>query len=313
MASLRNGSWYRCADGTIFEPLDLLHSMFFPNHGRDARGENVCFLPRHMKIPYLEKILPVQTEMFLPEDLVDCTIGLVMVSFFATLAFIAVKYIWETADQRFNSVNPSHKKWYVVANLSKSLILGCMALSPKYWISFYKLLFGNFQLLELKRTMVLYIVSDLVALYMVPKLPTSTILHHVTTIITGFVVYGLNLQVKGGAGIVGFAKISICYGYFSTIPFLVNAYLGLRVVYPKSAVVKNLCRLSLVTYLICCGLNWSLHFLWLFGYWGDLEFGIFTLLYCVVLYFVVHDDIVLIKWLWKQNSPVNAAPVKKMS
>ena len=77
---------------------------------------------------------------------------------------------------------PSHKKWYVVANMSKAFFLGCFALSPKYWVGFHKEQFlDEFQLLELKRTMAVYIGTDLVALYLVPKLPTSTILHHVVT------------------------------------------------------------------------------------------------------------------------------------
>ena len=307
LPSLRNGSLYRCADGSIFEPLDLLHLVFFPNHGRDARGDNVCFVPRHMNFSYLTAFLPQKTEMYLPDDLVDSIIALVMMSTFITIALILGKYFWEAVDPNFRNVTPSHKKWYVVANISKSFLLGCLALSPKYWIGFYKELFlDEFQLVELKRTVVLYIVTDLVALGMVPKLPISTILHHVVTTVMGFVIFGLNLKLKGQAGILGLAKMFLLYGSFSTMPFLVNAYLALRVVYAKSNnIVKYLCHLSLVTYLICCSLNWSIHLLWLLGYWGDCDLSLYTLFYCCILVFIVHDDIVLIKWLVKQNSPVN--------
>ena len=308
LPSLRNGSWYRCADGTILEPLDILHLIFFPNHGRDARGDNVCFFPKHMKISYLDPFVPrqLQTERYLPDDFVDSVIALVLMSFVTTIALICGKYLWEALDNRFNSITPSHKKWYVVANISKSFFLGCMAVSPKYWIGFHKFhVLDDFQLLETKRTVVLYIATDLVALYMVPKLPMSTVLHHVVTTALSFVVFGLNLKIKGRGGMLALAKMSLMYGIFSTIPFLVNAYLALRVVYPRSILVKLLCRISLVTYLVCCALNWSIHAMWLLGYWGDVEYSIFTVLYSFVLMCVVHDDVVLIKWLVKKNSPVN--------
>ena len=306
LPSLRNGSLYRCADGSIMEPLDMLHLFFFPNHGRDARGDNVCFVQKHMKISSLNAFLPQQTELFLTDDFVDSTIALIIVSVFITIALILGKYLWEAVDSSFRNITPSHKKWYVVANMSKAFFLGCLVLSPKYWVGFYKQHFlDEFQLLELKRTMAIYIGTDLVALYLVPKLPTSTILHHVVTVGVSFIVFGLNLELKGRAGVLGLAKMLLLYGTFSTIPFLVNAYLALRVVYSKSIIVKYLCHLSLVTYLICCFFNWSIDLLWLLGYWGQRELSFHTLFYCLVVLFVIYDDTVLIKWLVKQNSPAN--------
>lgn len=302
--SLRNGSWYRCADGSVMEPLDIIHFILFPNHGRDATGDNLCYRPRYMGIQYIQDFT---SESYLLEDFVDCTIALIISCFAVTIGFIVGKYLWDAVDNNFKIVSPSHKKWYVVANICKAFFLGCMAVSPKYWIGVYQgQVLDEFQQLELKRTMALYVSTDLVALYMVPKLPTSTILHHVVTTAMGFMVYSLDLTVKGRAGMLGFAKMCLLYGSISTIPYLVNAYLALRVVYPKSQFVKLLCFLSLITYLICCGFNWSIHLLWVLGYWGERDLSsVFTIIYILMIGFLVHDDVVLLKWLFRKNSPVN--------
>ena len=306
MPSLRNGSWYRCADGSIIEPLDLLHLFFFPSHGRDSRGDNVCFLPKHMKFSVIRDYLPQMTYKYQVDDFVDSLLALLLMTFVTTVSLVAGKYLWDAVDKRFNAIRPTHKKWYVVANISKAFFLGCLTVSPKYWIGFYKAQYlDEFQMVELKRTMVLYIATDLVALYMVPKLPLSTILHHVATTLMSLLVFGLNLRIKGRTGVLGFAKMGLFYGTLSTFPFLVNAYLALRVVYPKSVFVKVLCFFSLVTYLVCCAVNWSVHLLWLLGYWGHRDLSFFTLIYAAMIMFLVHDDIVLIKWLIRQNSPAN--------
>ena len=304
--SLRNGSWYRCADGSIMEPLDLLHLILFPNKGLDAVGDNVCFDPRHMELPYVLEYLPNKTYLFSPDDLVDSMTALVLLSVIVTIALVVAKKIWEAMDPKFQSITPSHKKWYVVANISKSFFLGCLALSTKYWYGAYKAhILDEFQPIELKRCIAVYITTDLVALYMVPKLPVSTILHHVVTSALSIFVFGVNLEGKQLSGIFGFAKMGVLYGTLSCIPFLVNTYLALRVVYPKVMLVKILSFLSLATYIVSCSLIWSIHLMWIFGYWGHFDFSFYPVMYSVLLVFIVNDDIVLIKWLIRQNSPIN--------
>ena len=304
--SQRNGSLYRCADGTLIEPLDFIHLLMFPNKGWDATGDNVCFQPRHFElVEALRGYLPGETGLFTPGDLLDALLALLLAVVIVTLGFVVVKYTWERFDKQYDSISPSHKKWYVVANMFKALLLGAMALSPKYWMGIYKCNYlDECQLTELKRSMALYVTIDIVALYMVPKLPCSTIIHHVTTTAFSFLVYSLNIRVKGLGGVLGPAKMCIMYGAFSTIPYLVNAYLALRIVYPKSKLVKVLCHMSLVTYSICCALNWSVHSLWILGYWGERELSIYTVFYVMMVVFIIQDDIVLMKWLYRQSSPM---------
>ena len=160
----------------------------------------------------------IRHSFFSPDDLVDGMIALLILSVIVTVALVAAKKIWEA---KFQSITPSHKKWYVVANISKSFFLGCLVISSKYWYAFYQSqILDNFPIIELKCTccVAIYTVADLVALYMVPKLPVSTILHHVTTTAATLLVFGLNLKIRGLAGIFGFAKMDYFMGL--SVPFL---------------------------------------------------------------------------------------------
>ena len=312
MMASRDGSWYRCADGSIMDQLDFIHLVFFPYQDYNVSpGENVCFKPRHFQLPIITNLLPEQTTLFSPDDLVDGTIALIIFSTFVMITMILLRYIWDILDPHFNAISPAHKKWYVVANISKGFWLACLALSPKYWIGTYNgQMFDEFQLIELKRCIAIYISTDLVALFMVPKLPLSTIMHHVAVTVLSLFVFGVNLQVKGYANILGLSKMLLAYGACSTIPFSVNLYLALRVVYAKSVLVKLLCYIGLLTYLMCCLLNWSIHGLWLMGFWAQRDFSIYTIFYTFMLIFLVRDDIILIKWLLRQSSPMATDKIK---
>lgn len=302
--SLRDGTWYRCADSWPLEPLDILH-LLFPNQGRDVTRENVCFVPTPFTFPLFRNFLPDDTDFFHLGDFVDACIALFLLCFLVTIGMIIVKFVWEKVDSRFKNVCPNHKKWYVVANLSKAFFLASMAISTKYWIGSYRIFgFDNFSGLEIKRTGLLYLVTDVVALYMVPKLPMSTILHHVVTTALIMIMTTVNLSLKGWSGLLGVVKMTILYGVFSSVAFCVNAYLALRVVYPHSKGMQVLVHLSLWPYILLCAGNWTIHALWLGGVIMRLDVTIATVLYMFAVGAMVHDDIVLIKWLWKRTSPM---------
>ncbi len=302
--SLREWNWFRCSDGWPLEPLDTLH-LLFPNQGRDTVGDNVCFIPRHFTFSPLRNLLPNQTDFFTPDDFVDCCVALFYMCILVTVGMIIVKFVWEKIDSRFAGITPNHKKWYVVANLFKAFFLGCMAFSSRYWIGSYNgLVFDSFAGLEVKRTGMLYLVTDLVALYMVPKLPTSTILHHISTTVLIMTVTTLDITLNGWSGLLGVVKMSLLYGIFSSVSFCVNAYLAFRVVYPKAKWMPALVHLSLWPYILMCAANWTMHTVWLVRLIVTLDISISPVLYLLAIAAMVHDDIVLIKWLWRRNSPM---------
>ena len=286
------------------EPLDIIHSVLF-RYGPPVADEfNLCWVPRYFTFPALKQILPSSEGIFVVDDFIDSVICLLISMIVLTAGMFCVYAIWNKIDVRFSSINPSHKKWYVIANLSKAFLLGVQALSVRYWWTVYIcIITGRYvSRLELKRCTVLYTVTDVVALYMVPKLQRSTILHHVTTLLMAMVVWGIDNTLPEWDGTLGIIKMIIIYGQCSTMAFLVNAYLALRVVYPKATWLKMVCLLALLSYLLCCTVNWSLHLLWLYNCIVNMDISILTIAYMSGLGFVINDDIKLIKWLIKQQS-----------
>ena len=299
-----NGSypWYVCPNGEFIEPLDILHCLF-PNKGREIVGDNICFVARPFNSNVLQHLLPPPSGNYTPEDFVDGVICLAVMSIMISLFMLLTKAVWSRLDKNFDSITPSHKKMYVVANLSKAILLGILASSPRYWAGSFRFYHDAFQGIEIKRCGIIYIATDFVALFLVPKLPRSTMIHHITTSIMAIVVTSMDIQVPGWNGLLGVAKMGILYGLFSSAAFPVNAYLALRVVYPKAKWMPALIHVCLVTYILCCTLNWGIHVVWLYRVISGFELSIYPFLYLVAVYFMVTDDIVLIKWLIKRGSP----------
>ena len=305
---LKMGRGLCCSDGSLIEPLDFLH-LLFPNKGHQVVGDNVCFVPRPFSLPWLDidSYLPAGAtadDFFLPVELIDCLVSLTLITALVTMVMIIMKITWSKVDLQFAAITPTHKQWYVVANICKATTLLILTFSSRFWISTYRSIFDQFVNLETKRCVMVYIATDLAALYMVPKLPRSTIQHHVATVILSIIGSGINLSLKGWTGKVGVVKMFIIYGISSTPNFMVNAYLGIRVVYPKTK-WGSLVSVSMYIYILCCAANWSIHGLWLAELVWNWDISIYVLLYLLPLYAMIHDDIKLINWLWKRGSFFN--------
>ena len=288
------------------EPFDLIQALLFSHDTQSDNASNiVCLQPSHIEFQPLLRVLPQGGKLFVPEDLVDSVVCLARLCAAVTVGLVVVKFLWDYVDPKFKSISPAHKKWYVVANMFKASLLASIALSSRVWTGAYGgYVHDIFAGIELKRCGVLYIATDVVSLYMVPKLPLSTVLHHVATGLAVLLISSFNLYIKGWIGLHGICKMAIVYGNFSSISFLVNAYLGFRVVYPKAKWVKLLCQVSLFTYIICCVLNWGVHIVWLAGIFIGWNFSLFIAIYLIILTVIVHDDIVLIRWLIRKQSPM---------
>ncbi len=291
--------------------MDILQ-LLFPNEGRRLVGNNICFVPQHFRSQLLQNLLPSSTKYYTPEDFIDGIISLAVMSITISVMMLFIKEAWNCVDEKFMSINPSHKKLYVVANLSKAILLGTLALSPRYWGGSLRYYYDEFigeELksyagLEVKRCGIIYVATDFVALFLVPKLPRSTVIHHIISVIVAVLVTSLNIQVPGLNGLLGVVKMGILYGLLSSAAFPVNAYLALRVVYPKAKWMPVLIYICLFTYILSCTLNWSAHILWLCKLVYQWEISVVSLLYLIAVYFMVSDDIILIKWLIKRGSPV---------
>ncbi len=298
------------------EPLDFIHTVF-PNQGRDIVGDNICFTARPFYFSPLRQLLPDSSVYFTPDELVDGLVSILVISICVAISIVFAKEVWNAIDSKFSSISPPHKKMYVVANMSKAALLGILALSPRYWVGSYNcFILDEFQAIETKRCAIIYIVTDLVALFIVTKLPRSTKFHHLTTSIVIVLVCAMNLQAKGWNGLLGVSKMGVLYGLFSSVAFPVNVFLALRVVYPDASWLKWFAKFSLVSYVICCTFNWSIHVVWLVRViydWRNLS--IFPFLYMFAIYFLVTDDLVLMKWLcyYKVNERKDERKIKDTS
>ena len=299
-------AWHRCGDGALLQPLDLAH-LLFPNEGRENPQENFCFNPRPFRVPPLLQLLPAKSGLFVPEELLDGAACLLLATLVVGFAIILTKHVWNHLDSNFAAILPPHKQWYVVANMYKAFLLAVLTLSWRYWQGVYMAYWQDrFMNLALKRSMMIYVSTDVASLFLVPKLPTSTVLHHIVTVAICLIDAGIDLSQQGWEGTLGVAKMSILYGVFSSVAFLVNAYLGLRVVYPKARWMSLLVVLSLVTYVLICAPNWTVHVLWLASVLYNLDLTVATVAYIVAIAIMAHDDVVLIKWLMRKSSPMAA-------
>ncbi len=305
-----------CPDGSIMEPADLailLTSPFQPHPNKTSYG---CVSPSRYSIPYVLDLLPPQSKYFAPQDLVDSLAALVIISAYLTVAIGVTKLAWDKMDSRFASISPSHKKWYVVANIYKAFLLSILASTPTYWLATWNLLMYDTPItdvdsIKMKRCALVYAVTDIVALYMVPKLPRTTVLHHLATGVVYITVGGLNMHQNSAewAGAFGLCKMGVLYTLCSSFTYTVNACLGLRVVYPKATWIPHLVKISLIVYVVACAGNWSIQLYWFVHGLLNYHLSIFTILNGAILALVIRDDIILMGWLRSKSSSQTAKKI----
>lgn len=182
----------------------------------------------------------------------------------------------------------SEKQVYVIKNILKAVYLSVICCAALYYIV-PSLLYGNWDNVMLRTFASLYVSNDIVGLYRVTKLHSSTRLHHMTAAIFLLAAWTADFQNSTTA------KMLVVYTIFSAMSFTVNLYLGLRFVYnldhPDMVVLKNVAR---VVYCICCGLNWAAQCYMAFNNTESILMG-----YLMGLVFIVWDDIILLKWFFK--------------
>ena len=304
------GLWPKCSDGTLMEPVDLI-LLLFPLLGAENKTTETCFV----MVPYTVPITVKSSQFYstlasylspkLADEFLDSFICLAILCLLLTLAMAMCFVVLNRLDPTFRNVAPAHKKWYIVANLCKSFLLGLSCTSTKYWAAAYRCYaLDRFPGIPLKRTMAVYAVTDVVALWMVPKLPTSTLIHHITSAVLYFVACASDMTEQGWTGNLGVSKMIVVYGNISTVAYLVNAYLALRVLYsPSSRSMISLCVLAFWSYIVCCAGNWGIHLIWIVNGIVTMSFSWAAVAYIAAVLFVVNDDIVLLRWLWNRSSP----------
>ena len=186
----------------------------------------------------------------------------------------------------YNTINFSklttNKQYYVVKNITKGFYLFFLVVSSGLILipDIYNDIWDN-DIIRIFASM--YVSNDVVGLYRVSRLPTSTRLHHTASFIFMIVAWNVDFQTSN----VG--QRLLLYTYFSAISFPVNLYLGMRLCYDDMLWLKNC---SKYVYSMSCILNWWLQYRWVV-YDND------TLLYMCFMSVIILDDVILLKWLWK--------------
>jgi len=182
---------------------------------------------------------------------------------------------------KFSSLSVN-KQYYVVKNIIKSVYLALLVVLG-WFLIIPGMVKNEFDNNTIRILASMYVSNDFIGLYRVSDLPTSTRLHHVTTIIFLIVSWTVDFQTNN----VG--QLLLLYTYFSALSFPVNLYLGLRLCYDDVLWLKTI---SKYVYLISCLMNWYVQYMW---YSPSME----SLVYVLFLSAIVFDDLVLLNWLWK--------------
>ena len=195
---------------------------------------------------------------------------------------------------------PYHKRCYVVKNIIKSFSL-CLI----FIFSIQNILIPIFTKDEwnndyLYITAAKYVSNDIVGLLIIPKLPKTTLFHHITTTI--LVLYSFNIDFsKDNVG-----RWMLIYKIMSCMSFGVNAYLGLRFLTNNKSnffnkFVDRLRIFSFYKYLGCCIINWSIHIYLIIM---KLQHGFMELpyyMYLILLIPIIRDDVILMTWLYNKS------------
>lgn len=213
-----------------------------------------------------------------------------------SLIFMIIHRIFLWYWPMFRSILPKHKQWYVIANISKSACLFGLMCSHQWRISVYNAIIKDEydNSIALKVIAMIYILTDGVALFMVPKLPQTTKIHHYLSVLLWFIICCWDVPHTV------IVKLILIYGAFSTIPYIVNFFLAMRIMYNNKKWLESLAGVALCTYIISCLANWLYHIHWYLNRLYYRELPLTAILYAVVLYYIAQDDVILMSWLWKR-------------
>lgn len=183
------------------------------------------------------------------------------------------------------------KKIYIISNIIKSLLLCylCITYNDIIYTIFYTEQLDN---LIYKKITISYAVTDFCSLLIVKNMKISTILHHIIVVLFSFIIMYTTIKPNSI-----FHSI-IIYGLYSSLSYLVNLYLGLRFIINKK-IQYILCTTSLIIYSIVCIFNWKYQLEFIFNNIFIHFYNI--IIYCIVLAFLVNDDLILLQFLFKNS------------
>lgn len=213
----------------------------------------------------------------------------------------------------YNNIHPEHKKIYVCSNVLKSLFFMFYTTDALYLL--YNIcILGSWDVERVEYLGLLYTGLDTISLFKVPKMQLNTKIHHLSVIIlhTYCLFYGYQVGPM--------LKTIIVYAIWSANAYAVNLYLGLRVfIREKNTCLHGLCCAALFIYVGCCTMNWIYQTYAISNMMITGTFPWGGYIYIGAMGFIVYDDIVLMKYLYKRirgyyhNRSLSAKNLRKLS
>jgi hypothetical protein len=183
---------------------------------------------------------------------------------------------------QYNTIQFQHldenRKYYMCKNIVKGCYLSVLTVAGVIPI-FYGIVYDVWDNDMIRIIASMYVSNDVVGMYRVENLPTSTRLHHTAAVFLLIMAWNIDFQ-RSNTG-----QLLTLYTYFSALSFPVNLYLGLRFCYE----VRWLRKLSKHLYLYTCLANWVVQIKWS----TDVSF-----MYILLILVIIVDDLVLLRWLW---------------
>ena len=211
---------------------------------------------------------------------------------------IQIYYLYDILHRIFKQnkmylqITPKHKQIYFVSNLIKGLYLALFTPLAIYVLyNYFNNNIWNVKLIKLLGGM--YSSLDFVSIIKVKKMQLNTQIHHVIVQIL-FLISLLFYDFKANS----IAKSVVVYAIFSTFSFLVNIYLAFRLILTNKKWVSILATISSIIYQGCCTVNWLYQCHYIVNYNSGI---LFKLMYTLILFSIITDDIVLIKFLNKNS------------
>jgi hypothetical protein len=196
-----------------------------------------------------------------------------------------------------------NKRLYIIKNIIKSIILNILTFhiiigffndrNIYYLPKTHDLYIDNHYI---KRLASAYVSNDLLALLIVPKLPKTTKIHHITSCLILFYIYFIDFNDPNDIG-----KGIFLYTFMSMASYLVNFVLAVRN-FNNFPYLNLLRKLAYYSYLACVTLNWGGH-VFLYGF-KTIEYTLTLkhIIYMCVLVPLINDDLVLLSWLKKSSN-----------
>ena len=190
----------------------------------------------------------------------------------------------------YAAIDDQAKQFYVLSNLIKSAVL--LAYSPLAGVLLYEtMVLDQWDSNRIRIMGTLYCIPDFVSLFMVKRMATTTVVHHIVVcVFNAFSLYNDYDQIN-------VVRAIMVYAVWSTFAYMVNLLLASRFVDTSPMMSMVLSALALVIYGTCCFFNWSWQLWFLSGIASTKPYQVFG--YVALMSMLVWDDIVLMKWLFK--------------